>query len=67
MSESKVQENKKRKSPVYKVSVDGFLAQVKDMDHKDLFAIRETISAELERRRSAAEKLVEELKGGAKG
>jgi len=55
---------KKRKSPTYKITPSQFEQQLSDIDHKDLIAIRELITKELESRRERAEKLVEELKGG---
>jgi hypothetical protein len=58
-------ELKKRKQPVHRITPDSFASQVKDMDHKDLFAIQKSITAELDRRRAEADKLVEELRGGS--
>lgn len=54
---------KARALRVYKITPDSFSAQVKDMDHKDLFIIREAIDTELAKRKADAEALVKELGG----
>lgn len=55
--------SKEAKPRVYKITPDSFSAQVKDMDHKDLFIIREAIDIELAKRKADAEALVKELGG----
>ena len=51
------------KARVYKVTPDSFASQIKDMDHKDLFAIKNQILNELDKRKADAEALVKELEG----
>lgn len=63
-SEAEVAAAMKSRAPrVYRITPDSFSAQVKDMDHKDLFIIREAIDTELAKRKADAEALVKELGG----
>ncbi len=58
---SKIKEPAKR---VYRITPESFSAQIKELSNQDLFKMQVEINDELARRREAAEKLVEELKGG---
>lgn len=57
-------EAKTRAPRNYKITVESFEQQIKQLEPKELFALQHTLQVELDKRRAEADALVEELKGG---
>lgn len=57
--------NTKTRAPrIYKLTVESFEQQIKTLEPKELFALQHALQVELDKRRTEAEALVAELKGG---